>query len=107
MPSPRLRGDNRGNAGDRATGGAQLAAEPHPAPTEVRIGRPLADVLVTSKMIDMTREVWTPMAGRELSREEAHGIIVDVSIFLRDLLRWDQVARKAGREEDGDLAQAA
>ena len=78
-----------------------------PDQPEGRIGRPLADVLVTSNMLNRTLEVWTPMVGRELSREEAHGIIVDVSIFLRYLLRWDQVARKSHRGDNDDLAKAA
>ncbi len=72
-----------------------------------RIGRPLADVLVTPRMIDRTVVVWSPMIGREVTREEAHNIIVDVSIFFRYLLRWDQIARKSIRDNDDDLTQAA
>lgn len=72
-----------------------------------RIGRPLADVLVTPGMVDRTVVVWSPMIGREVTREEAHSIIVDMSIFLRHLLRWDQIARKSIRDNDEDLAQAA
>lgn len=71
------------------------------------IGRPLADVLVTPGMVDRTVAVWSPMIGREVTREEAHNIIVDMSIFLRYLLRWDQIAPKSIRDNDGDLAQAA
>jgi hypothetical protein len=58
-------------------------------------------------MIDRTVAVWSPMIGREVTREEAHHIIVDISTFLRYLLRWDQVARKSIRDNDDDLAQAA
>jgi hypothetical protein len=58
-------------------------------------------------MIDRTVAVWSPMIGREITREEAHRIIVDISIFLRYLLRWDQAARKSIRDNDDDLAQAA
>lgn len=58
-------------------------------------------------MIDRTIEVWSPMIGRDINRDEAHGIIVDISTFLRYLLRWDQVARKAKRGENDDLEQAA
>ena len=47
------------------------------------------------------------MIGREVTREEAHNIIVDMSIILRYLLRWDQIARKSIRDNDEDLAQAA
>jgi hypothetical protein len=72
-----------------------------------RVGRPLADILVTPGMIDRTVAVWSPMIGRDVTREEAHSIIVDMSIFLRYLLRWDQIARKSIRDNDEDLAQAA
>jgi hypothetical protein len=72
-----------------------------------RIGRPLADILVTPGMIDRTVAVWSPMFGREVTREEAHNITVDMSIFLRYLLRWDQMARKSVRDNDEDVAQAA
>lgn len=72
-----------------------------------RIGRPLADILVTPAMVDQTVAVWSPIIGREVTREEAHNIIVDISIFLRYLLRWDQIARKSARDNDEDLADAA
>lgn len=72
-----------------------------------RIGRPLADILVTPGMIDRTVAVWSPMVGHEVTREEAHNFIVDMSIFLRYLLRWDQMARKSVRDNDEDVAQAA
>ena len=47
------------------------------------------------------------MIGRDVTREEAHNIIVDMSIFLRYLLRWDQIERKSIRDSDVDLTQAA
>lgn len=72
-----------------------------------RIGLPLADILVTPGMVDRTVVVWSSMIGREVTREEAHNIIVDMSIILRYLLRWDQIARKSIRDNDEDLAQAA
>lgn len=72
-----------------------------------RIGRPLADILVTPRMVDRTVALWSSIVGREVTREEAHNIVVDMSIFLRYLLRWDQIARKSVRDSDEDLAQAA
>jgi hypothetical protein len=54
-----------------------------PDAPEGRIGRPLADVLVTPGMVDRTVVVWSPMIGREITRDEAHDIVVDMSIFLR------------------------
>jgi len=58
-------------------------------------------------MVARTVVVWSPMIGREITREEAHSIIVDMSIFLRYLLRWDQIERKSIRDSDVDLTQAA
>ena len=78
-----------------------------PHASDGRIGRPLADILVTPGMIERTVAVWSPMVRRDVTREEAHDIIVDISIFLRYLLRWDQVARKAIRDSDDGLAEAA
>jgi hypothetical protein len=72
-----------------------------------RIGRPLADILVTPGMVDRTVAVWSPMIGREVTREEAHTIIVDMSILLRYLLRWDQIAGKLAGDNNEDLADAA
>jgi len=101
---------SRGRVGN--AGGTPLKADLHSGryrrdTPDGRIGRPLADVLVTPGMIDRTVAVWSPMIGREVTREEAHNIIVDMSIFLRYLLRWDQIARKCHRDNDEDLAQAA
>lgn len=47
------------------------------------------------------------MIGREVTREEAHTIIVDMSILLRYLLRWDQIAGKLAGDNNEDLADAA
>ncbi len=59
--------------------------------------RPIADVHVTPKMINRTLEVWGPLVGRDLSREEARDIIVDMTVFFSYLLKWDEVARKSSR----------
>ena len=59
--------------------------------------RPIRDVHVTPKMINRTLEVWGPIAGRELSREEAHEIIVDMTVFFRYLLRWDTASRRSSK----------
>ncbi len=59
--------------------------------------RPIVEIHVTPKMINRTLEVWEPLSGHGLSQEEARDIIVDMGVFFRYLLRWDEASRRESR----------
>ncbi len=50
--------------------------------------------------LDKTIEVWQPIIGRELTKEDARQIKENVTGFIKTLLRWDAI------EKDSNTAKA-
>ena len=54
----------------------------------------------SEESIDETIEFWSPRYGRRLSREEAREILVNLTGFVRTLLRWHRKAQAAEAAEE-------
>ncbi|MGC1274143.1 MAG: hypothetical protein WBC44_10590 [Planctomycetaceae bacterium] len=49
--------------------------------------RPLSLAWITDELLDVTRQVWSPLYGRELSIDEATEILINVQRFAEVLLK--------------------
>lgn len=58
------------------------------------------------ELIDLTRAVWEPRLGRDLSRDEANQIAGDVTGFFSVLAEWSRKERQAVNGVTSDIEEA-
>ena len=55
-----------------------------------------------SDIIEQTLNFWEKRTGKDLSREDAREMVVNVSGFFQVLAEWDRKARMEACSEDGE-----
>ena len=55
-----------------------------------------------SDIIEQTLNFWGKHTGKDLSREDAREMVVNVSGFFQVLAEWDRKARMEACSEDGE-----
>ena len=58
--------------------------------------------LENDKLIDQTREVWSPRLGRDLSREDARQIAENVTGFFSLLAEWSRAEMLTAANSPGE-----
>ena len=56
-----------------------------------------------NNLVDLTREVWQPRAGRELSAEDARQITENITGFFAILAEWSQADMPAPADGGGTI----
>lgn len=62
-------------------------AEQHGSVPDTCAARPLSLAWITDELLDVTRQVWSPLYGRDLSIDEATEILINVQRFAEVLLK--------------------